>query len=180
MVGRAVREFGGLRIETVEWPIVVMDWPESRVPEAELRASLDYLEQLMLECQGHREMSYQVTDLTRIKELPSAVQRQYAGDWVKRNWELLKTVSLGGVNVAPSAVVRGTVTAVYWIQRPPTPVAFIATRAEAMLHAVAVLEGAHVPLPPSVRELRDRLVPGVQGTRGNDAPAGSWRRRDRS
>jgi hypothetical protein len=177
VVPRVAREFGGIRIETTEWPILVMDCPERRVPEAEFRASLDYIEQLMLECERSRQRCFQVTDLTRIQELPTASQRKYAGEWTTRTTELQKKTSIGGANVTPSAIVRGIITAIHWIQRPATPVAFFATRPEAMVHAVSMLEGASVLLPPALVELRDRLAPKLAGVAEKRAAAGRWFRR---
>jgi hypothetical protein len=147
-----------MRIDTMEWPIVVMDCGTFRDTDADLQAALDCVEQVMRECARTRERCVQVTDLSSVQRIPTAVQRKIAGDWVKNTVELQKATSLGGANVTPSSIIRGIVTAISWIQKPPTPLKYFATRPEAMLQALKWLEEGHVLLPPSLRQLHDRLT----------------------
>lgn len=158
MVARVARTFGSIRVETTDWPLILMDCGTFRNAEEDLRAALGCIEQVMRECARTREKCVQVTDLSSVNSMPSATMRKLAGEWVTSTLELQKAVSLGGANVTPSSIVRGIVTAVSWIQKPPTPVKYFATRREAMLQAFAWLEEGRVLLPPSLQQLRDKLT----------------------
>jgi hypothetical protein len=154
MVAAIVRDFGGLRIDTTDWPILLMEFPHRRLSDADFHEGLSYVEQIWGEC---NRLGLQVVDFTYMREMPAASQRRYAGEWVKKTEELTKLVSLGGACVTPSSILRGIVTAIMWIYKPPNPTEFFATRPEACLHAIDQLERAEVPLPPRVIELRARL-----------------------
>jgi hypothetical protein len=171
-----VREFGGVRIDTTDWPILLMEFPEHRFADAEIHAALEAIEQLMRECREQREKCAQVTDLTRVQQLPPASQRKYSGDWLKRNNDLILAASVGGATVTPSAILRGLVTAVHWFHKPETSNEFFATRAEALRYVIQRLEQGRVSLPARVRELRDRLTLQMQPPREKQPSGLSWRR----
>ena len=152
------RDFGGVRVDTGDWPIIVMEFPQHRFPDADFEAALGQIEQIMQECQTTGHKCAQITDLTRMEQIAPASQRRYAGEWAKRNNDLIVAVSVGGATVTPSAILRGLVTAVHWFHRPPTPNAFLATRPGGLLYVIELLEQAKVVLPPRVCELRDRLA----------------------
>jgi hypothetical protein len=175
LVPRVIRTFGGIRIDTTEWPIIMMDCGTFRDADADLQAALDCVEQVMRECTKTREKCVQVTDLSAVQRIPTAVQRKIAGDWVKATVELQKATSLGGANVTPSSIIRGIVTAISWLQRPPTPLKYFATRAEATLQALKWLEEGHVLLPPALRQLHDRLTTEARDREQQQAAA--WGRR---
>jgi hypothetical protein len=157
LVPRVLRAFGGMRIDTTDWPIILMDCGAFRDTDADLKSALDWLEQAMRECVKTREKCVQITDLSGVQRIPTAIQRKIAGDWVKSTLELQKATSLGGANVTPSSIVRGIVTAISWIQRPPTPVKYFATRGEATLQALKWLEEGNALLPPALQQLHDKL-----------------------
>jgi hypothetical protein len=153
MAAGVVREFGGIRVETMHWPIVLIDYPQARVPDPDFFQALAHVEQVMHEAIAERQKTYVVTDITRVRELPPASQRKYAADFVRRTAHVSKAATLGTANVTPSSILRGILTAVYWISPSPTPTVFLATRREAYLHAIGVLEATGVALPPPVRKL---------------------------
>jgi hypothetical protein len=160
LVAPITRDFGGIRIETVNWPIVLMEFPENRVSDSDFHQALGYIEHLMRECVANREKSYQVTDITRIQEIAPATQRKYAAEFLKRNTALAREASLGTASVTPSSILRGIMTAIFWISPPPTPAVFFATRGDAYLHAIGVLEEGGAWLPQRLVDLRARLQAG--------------------
>jgi hypothetical protein len=164
VVAQITRDFGGIRIETVNWPIILMEFPEKRVEDADLHQALSYIEHLMREGAAAGEKSYQVTDITRIQEIASATQRKYAAEFLKRNTALSQLSSLGTASVTPSSILRGIMTAIFWISPPPTPAVFFATRGEAYLHAIDVLERGGTRLPQRLLDLRGRFQ-ASKGTR---------------
>jgi hypothetical protein len=148
-----VREFGGIRVETVHWPIILIDYPQARVPDPDFFRALVHLEEVLHAAIAERVKTYVVTDITRVREIPPATQRKYAADFVRRTAHVARAASLGTANVTPSSILRGIMTAVYWVSPSPTPTVFFATRREAYRYAIGVLEGAGTALPPPVRKL---------------------------
>jgi hypothetical protein len=170
MVGRAHadQEFGHIRVTTADWPIVLTDFPEERTADADLHATLDCLASLMREATRTRQKLFFITDLTPMRETPTASQRQYTGAWTKTNAELSRASSVGGATVTPSPILRGIITAVYWVQPPPTPSFSVATRHEAMLKGIELLKAADVLLPPRLlayRERQEHVLPPAVGRR---------------
>lgn len=157
VTAHVVRTFGGILVDTLDWPILLVEFPEERFPDADFEAALGCVHQLMVECRSAGGWCAQITDLTRMQQIAPASQRKYAGEWARKNSDLMVAASVGGATVTPSAILRGLVTAVHWIHRPPTPNAFVTTRPEGLRYVTQLLEQARVFLPPRVRELKDRL-----------------------
>jgi len=155
VVVHGIREFGGLRVETDNWPIIIMEFPEQRIDDESLRGCLEYIADILRDAERGGERSYQITDLTRMRELATASQRKVVADWMKRTVGLQKIASVGGANVTPSTMLRGLITAINWFQPPPMPTVFVATRKEAWREALKALDAAHVPVMPT---LRDRVL----------------------
>jgi hypothetical protein len=176
LVPRVVRDFGGIRIETTEWPIILMVMPDHRLQDTDVQSAVMHLEQLMLECKRDKEKCVQVTDASAMTQLPPASQRKITGEWLKKTISLQREVSLGGANVTPSAIIRGIITAIHWFHKPETPVSFVSTRDEAMLQAIQWLEQARVTLPPRLRELREKIVAKAAPMRDRQQSGIGWRR----
>ncbi len=174
MVTRVVRQFGTIRIETVNWPVIVMNAGAYRATDVQLESALEYLAQLFTESRAAGERFAQVTDLSGVVNIPSATQRRQAAQWVKRTADDMAACSVGGVAVTPSAIIRGIVTAIWWIQTPPTPVAMVATRDEGMLKVFEFLEEARVHLSPEVARRRDEIARAAEAHKKTSA--WPWRR----
>ena len=155
MVPRSTREFDGVRMETVDWPLVLMEFPEQRVPDAALHALLNHLESVEREAARAREKGFFISDLTRIREIAPASQRKYVGEWIGRTSALHRAAGVGGANVAPSPILRGVITAIFWIKPSPNPTLFVATRNEAIFRGIEMLEAAGEPISPRLEEMRE-------------------------
>jgi hypothetical protein len=151
VIARGIFEFGGLRIETSDWPIVLMEIPERRLEDSAFHEGLAHIERLFREAKEIGERFYLITDLTLMSEMPPAAQRKYAGEWMQRTVPLQKIASLGGANVTPSTIMRGVITAINWFQPPPMPTVYVATRREAFVSAVRTFDAAKIALPVDVR-----------------------------
>lgn len=151
MATRVTRTFDGFKVSTVDWPIIVMDLPEKTMPDAGLRDALAYFEEVQKSAKERAERTFTITDLSRMTQLVPAPQREYVGDWMKRTSLLQKAVSLGAANITPSTILRGFITAIYWLVPPPMPTAFVATRREAYTLAVKAFDEARIPLSPELR-----------------------------
>jgi hypothetical protein len=154
MGARDTREFDGVRVETVDWPIVLVDFPVGRLADATLHAVLDALETVMREAEHAKEKIFIINDLTHIRSLPPASQRKLTGEWIERTANLSRVVSVGAAQVTPSAILRGIITAVFWFHPSPSPSVFVATREEAMSRGIRMLEEAGVDLPSRLRGQR--------------------------
>jgi hypothetical protein len=90
----------------------------------EFRAYLGRLSQL-LKRPGHRalvlEASYRA----------NAFQRKLQAEWIKDNLETVKQKTAGMAFVIQSSLVRGALTAIFWIQPLPVPYVIVATREQA-------------------------------------------------
>jgi hypothetical protein len=149
-------DFEGVRVITEDWPIVVVEYPARRVSDWTHREVLACIEDLMIEAVERREKLFFVTDLTLMREFASARHGKETADWIKRTSALARASSVGAAHVTPSAILRGLIAAVFLIHRPPTPSVFVATRREAILRGIRMLEDAHEPLPPRLLALRAR------------------------
>jgi hypothetical protein len=156
MSARADREFGQIQVTRSDWPIVLIEFPEKRVTDADLHAVLEYVESLLHEAKRNKEKVFVITDLTAMREITPASQRQFSAEWIKRTASLNRAASVGGATVTPSAILRGIITAVYWLQPSPSPTFPVATRHEAMLKGIEMLEAGNVLLSPRLVEYRNK------------------------
>jgi hypothetical protein len=108
----------------------------------------------MLEAARNREKVFVVTDITRLKKSPPR-QRHLTAEWMRRTEPLAQIASVGGATVAPSAILRGIITALYWLQRPAQPSVCVASRHEALLVGMDMLEAGGATLPNRLIAYRD-------------------------
>jgi hypothetical protein len=104
-----------------------------------------------------------ITDLTVMREITPANQRQFTAEWIKRTASLSRVASVGGATVTPSPILRGIITALYWLQPSPSPTFPVATRHDGMLKGIEMLESGNVLLSPRLVEYRDKH--GVESAR---------------
>ena len=91
------------------------------------------LSRFLLEIDGILELPGRkaaLIDLTRAKA-GSAKQRQMQGAWISSNEKKLERDIVAAAIVTDSAIIRGTVTAVFWIRPLPLPTRVAATVAQA-------------------------------------------------
>jgi hypothetical protein len=151
------RDFGGIRVSGADWPIILVDFPEKGVHDETLRSVLGHLEAIMTEAVRSREKLFFVTDISRMRQLSPASQRQLTAAWMKRADALCRAAGVGGATVTPSPLLRGIITALYWLHPPPTPSFSVATRHDAMLKGIEMLQAAKVPLSPRLASYRDNM-----------------------
>jgi hypothetical protein len=156
MASRGEVEFGGIRVTTTDWPILLTDFPSGAVPDDALYSVLAHLEASMKEALARRERLFFITDLTRMRQMTPARQRQLTGSWMKQTADLAKASSVGHATVTPSAILRGIITAVYWIQPSPKPSFSVSTVHEAMLKGIEMLAAENCLLSPRLVAYRDK------------------------
>ncbi|MEP7126108.1 MAG: hypothetical protein ABJE95_34565 [Byssovorax sp.] len=77
-----------------------------------------------------RDRYVTLVDATRAGHIP-ATQRKKQADWQRSHTELLRTHNLGTAFALSSPMIRGFLTAIFWMQALPSPHHVAATRAEA-------------------------------------------------
>ena len=78
---------------------------------------------------------------------PSVEVRKLQAEWMEENRELIARCSLGIGFVIDSSLVRGALTAIFWVSRPPVPYKVHSTLGDAIDCAVAVCREQGVALP---------------------------------
>ena len=146
------RDFDGLHILTDHWPVIVLDFPGKLLPDAALRDGLAYVTGLLEEAGKSHERTYSIADLTHLALMAPPSQRRIVAEWLSRTLLLQKLVNLGIAVVAPSAIFRGLVTAIYWLVQPPVPSLCVATRTAAFAEAVKAFDAARIPLQGDLRD----------------------------
>jgi hypothetical protein len=143
-----------IRVSTAYWPVVVFELPEGKISDANARAMFDCMEAVLSQGVKGRQKAFIVSDFTAVREIPPASQRKYAGEWLERNTQLCRAGSLGTAHVTPSAVLRGLITAIFWIHPSPTPSFCVRTLRDGVLKGIELLETSGAPLPPRLASFR--------------------------
>lgn len=73
-----------------------------------------------------------ISDTTACRELPNAVVRKALADWSKAFEPLMKRHTVGSAIVITSPLMRGGLTALFWLAPPPYPQQVVATLTEAI------------------------------------------------
>jgi hypothetical protein len=106
------------------WPIVVSR-ASGESSDDDMRSYLTMLE-LMLSRKARHVI---IVDATQGKQLKSQ-HRKMLADWTQLNRQTLARYRAGLALVTPSAVLRGMITAVYWLSPPPFPYQPVSTMEE--------------------------------------------------
>ncbi len=80
---------------------------------------------------------------------PNAKARRAIADWAgsPRVKKVVSELCIGSATVARGALERGTLTAIFWLWRPPCPYQIAASHEEAVDWTIERLIAAKVPLP---------------------------------
>lgn len=81
---------------------------------------------------------------------PPEIRRMQA-DWLAENQENMTKSVIGIAFVVENRMVRGAMTAIFWVSSPPIPYNVFGSLEEAMAHAVETCDAAGLQLPPKVR-----------------------------
>jgi hypothetical protein len=94
-------------------------------------------------------------------QLPSMnpVHRQRMAAWWVPRKELVRQKNILSVIVIENTIVRGMLTALYWLVQPPNPQKVAASFAEAVKLCVEALEEEKIPLTSAIHELRENPDP---------------------
>ncbi len=104
------------RIEVSEehGPLVVVRWPAGRVPDSELSSFLEVADEQMQRLGPHAVLHVGVRALGL-----SVTQHRYMTQHVNESRERLAAHVIAAAVVAPSPILRGSITAMNWLAPPP-------------------------------------------------------------
>jgi hypothetical protein len=117
-----------------------------RVSEATLREHLDgQTEELQRSVQVGRRAYLIIAAQGELRPPPEV--RKLQAEWMEEHRDLIARNSLGIGFVIDNPLVRGALTAIFWVTRPPVPYKVHPTIAEALAHAVQVCQAEGLELP---------------------------------
>jgi len=135
------------------WPIVISTIYGQDHSEQALKDAYDAWTSFM-----HRGPHVLIIDMTAGNAGATAAQRAKVAEWLEANDSLLKAKKqLAHIMVVNSAVVRGIITAVFWVRPPVNPHHVVSTLDEAVDLAGATLKQAGVLVPPERIDQARRL-----------------------
>lgn len=126
----------------VEWispGLLGVVWPE-KLTDAELEAGITHHDQLLVAW----DAPYAVLHQSRGMPSLGPKQRRRTTNWTRLAANGAHRHCRGAVFVAPSPIVRGIITAVFWFEDPHYPVKTFGTREESMAWALSALESPKV------------------------------------
>lgn len=136
-----------LEYDESRFPLVLVR-PSGRATDAELEALLVALKRPLL----RREKYVEIFDGTHA-DPGTPTQRRALAEWMRAHTSLISSYSLGTAIVMPSPLVRGALTAVFWIQPLPCPYTVVSTMAEAERWAEEKLRAEGIAMPPKQTRL---------------------------
>ncbi|MBK7773184.1 MAG: hypothetical protein IPI43_03455 [Sandaracinaceae bacterium] len=91
-----------------------------------------------------------ITNLSMLDGVPGAQDRKAMAEWMGKHADYVGRWALGNSTVIRSAVVRGALTALYWVQKPPTPQTAHGTLWESIEWGLSTLDQAGIARPTGV------------------------------
>lgn len=132
------------KIDESRWPLVVVDWV-GEVTFEEIDHHFDGMRALV----ERREPFVVVVDMKAV-EGQTARHRQHGGQRLRELGDLASGVVIAAAHVVRSRLVRGALTAVYWIASPPFPTKVFTDRTDAEAWVLAQYGQTHgAPSPVS-------------------------------
>jgi len=128
------------------WPIVIFTVRENMKPADYYAAFARYESEVFT----RHERYVSITNLSMMDGVPNASDRKAMADWMGKHSEYVGRWALGNSTVIRSAVVRGALTALYWVQKPPTAQTAHGTLQESIEWGLGMLDQAGIPRPRGV------------------------------
>jgi len=139
----------GIRSTDRFWPIMVLE-----VHDALTMEDLAALDGVYAAAFARSERFVAWSDLRGLKEVPGPLERRRTAEWLRQIEPQMRESCLGSCNLVSSPIIRGVMTALYWIFTPPVPQAFPAREAEALAWCQERLRGAGTIDVPTIAELQ--------------------------
>jgi hypothetical protein len=102
------------RVDATRWPVLIITRLSESIDDAELKRSLQACDAMVDE----RRTRYSVVLDNRLARNMSPTQRKLIADHMAVREQLTRSLCLGSAFVLDSAVMRGILTAVFWMHKP--------------------------------------------------------------
>ena len=146
-----------IKIERLDFvPLACVHLDPGAYTDGDLAQDLLLLRQQMEGDQRIGRKLVAVIDLNNAAPL-TATQRKTLNEWRRQTHDLSLATSLGIVFVAPSAIIRGVLTALFWLGSFGVSHKVVSTLDEAVQWAIQQLEAAKLPVPERLRVERGRV-----------------------
>lgn len=137
-------------VSFVRKPLIVVRFVGAPT-DAEFRDYLTLLERNLEDSIARGVTTAVAIDATDQPNAISAAQRRTQAEWIRAHYQSLATGCAGTAFVAPTAILRGIITAVFWMQRLPYPYAVVATLSEAEAWCAGQLAASPKSIAPPRR-----------------------------
>jgi len=128
------------------WPLVIFTVREGMKAADYLAVFARYEAEVFT----RKERYVSITNLSMLDGVPGAHDRKVLADWMGKHSDYVGRWALGNCTVIRSAVVRGALTALYWVQKPPTPQTAHGTLWESIEWGLTTLDQAGIARPKGV------------------------------
>lgn len=98
-----------------------------------------------------------LVDSRAIATVPDAAVRKRLADWQNDTRHQIQKHNVFTATVTDSALVRGAMTAIHWVFRPPNEQVMVATYPEGFRRCIAALEADGVVFPPALSKVRSSV-----------------------
>lgn len=147
-----------IKIERIDFvPLACLHLEPGAYSDQDLAQDLLVIRQQM---EGDRRIERKVVsviDLNNAAPL-TATQRKTLNEWRRQTHDLMLSTSLGIVFVAPSAIIRGVLTALFWVGFEfGIPHKVVSTLDEAVQWAIQQLEANKLSVPERLRVVGGRV-----------------------
>ena len=148
-----VNEFG-LMFDEQAWPLLYIRFPAKGLNDESLEAFIERYDEYL----DRREPFAAISDSRGVLKAINANQRKRMVVWFEKTWNVAKKYNVANAVLLKSAMVRGALTAVFWMKAPPGPTKAFGSVAEAAPWLRERLEAAGVTITPEMeRVLSGRL-----------------------
>lgn len=130
-------------IYTHAWPLFITVLP----PSSDLHDIEVYIGEVN-QLYKRRERFATLVDATPMASIPGATERRRLADWQNETVELIKRYNVFTATVLSSSMVRGALTAMNWVFRPPNEQVVVGTFEEGYVRCVDRLVAGGLTVPP--------------------------------
>lgn len=146
-----------IRIQRLDFvPVARISGPAKDSQEAGFLDSdlMDDLATILREMQADRSKGRRFASIIDLRNAAplNAKQRAVVGAWVKETRELTRITSISTAFVAPSALLRGVLTAIFWTQSFGVPYRVLATLEDAVAWSLERVRDTGVGIPEGTQQ----------------------------
>jgi hypothetical protein len=136
------------------FPLVVIDMPAHFALD-DLASFTQTIEALY----ARKERFATLVDSRLVKGMPDAAVRKRLGDWQNETKHLIAKHNVFTATVIESAVVRGAMTAIHWVFRPPNEQVTVGSYDEGFRGCIEALRRDGLTLPPALERVARGATP---------------------